>query len=379
MTRSSAVGCTAMLVLIGRKRISRMGLRIGVHPSDIDYPFISDKVSMSMSGKVRKVVRVSAGILLAAILALLVFIFSPPAPRSLPNPNGYDDFVKAGNAVIGEASDFSDLGKAALRDLVATNSEALRLFSLGLTRRCAVPTEAAITNFSSESKHLLSLKRLARLLAAEGRLYELEGRPGEAARYYALDIRLGNEISHGLPIYRLVGIAIEALGETRLATIAGELKPSEAHTVIEDLEKIEATRVRWEELLENENRWLRYNMAKTANPLAWITGWWQAHKMRSALKQRHDEALARTRLLLVELALSAYRAEKGSEPLTLDDLAPKYLQQVPLDPFSGREPVYRVRRTNWLLYSVGPDGADNGGSAYDRSHGTGDISIDSRW
>lgn len=268
----------------------------------------------------------------------------------------------------------------ATQNLVATNAEALRLFRLGLSRRCSAPTEAAITHFSSEGKGLLSLKRLAQLVAAQGRLYELEGRLGEAARWYALDIRLGDEISHGgLIIHRLVGIAMEALGAARLAKIASQLKPSQAHLVIEDLEQVEATRVTWDEVLESENQCLYHEMAKTANPLAWITGWWQAFRIRPFAKRRCNEALAHTRLLLVELALFAYRAEKGHEPLTLEDLAPRYLQQVPLDPFSGQEFVYHPRGTNWLLYSVGPDGVDNGGRAYDRSQGTGDIFVDSRW
>ena len=40
---------------------------------------------------------------------------------------------------------------------------------------------------------------------------------------------------------------------------------------------------------------------------------------------------------------------------------PEYLRRVPLDPFSGKPVIYRLEGSNWLLYSVGEDGVDNGG------------------
>src|SRR5262249_37077767 len=48
-------------------------------------------------------------------------------------------------------------------------------------------------------------------------------------------------------------------------------------------------------------------------------------------------------------------------PEKLDELAPRYLSAVPLDPFD-RKPL-RLRRLDdgILIYSVGPDGVDDGG------------------
>ena len=42
---------------------------------------------------------------------------------------------------------------------------------------------------------------------------------------------------------------------------------------------------------------------------------------------------------------------------------PDYLPEVPKDPFSGKELVYRVTPTGYLLYSVGVDGKDDGGKS----------------
>ena len=67
-------------------------------------------------------------------------------------------------------------------------------------------------------------------------------------------------------------------------------------------------------------------------------------------------------LLLVSLALRAYRLEHGSYPRTLDKLAPSYLHVIPLDPFGFGEALhYKCSGTSYVLYSIGPDGKDDGG------------------
>jgi hypothetical protein len=69
----------------------------------------------------------------------------------------------------------------------------------------------------------------------------------------------------------------------------------------------------------------------------------------------------------VELTLRCYLSEQGHAPTHLTELIPKYLQRVPLDPFSNSSLVYRSQGTNWLLYSLGPDGVDDGGKPIDRT------------
>jgi len=69
-------------------------------------------------------------------------------------------------------------------------------------------------------------------------------------------------------------------------------------------------------------------------------------------------------LLTVALALRAYRLERGEYPARLDSLVPKYLTKIPEDPFSAHKPLrYRRASNKYLLYSIGPDGRDNGGKA----------------
>lgn len=68
-----------------------------------------------------------------------------------------------------------------------------------------------------------------------------------------------------------------------------------------------------------------------------------------------------TDLLAVDLALRAYRADHGTWPQSLNELAPEYVDAVPLDPYSRRPFIYRIDESNFVLYSVGHGGEDDGG------------------
>ncbi len=67
-------------------------------------------------------------------------------------------------------------------------------------------------------------------------------------------------------------------------------------------------------------------------------------------------------LLLAKLALYAYESENGEAATSLQQLVPKYLKAVPLDPFGLNEPLrYTAIDGVWTLYSIGPDGLDDAG------------------
>ena len=70
-------------------------------------------------------------------------------------------------------------------------------------------------------------------------------------------------------------------------------------------------------------------------------------------------------LAVVQLAaaLAVYRAENGSYPEMLDALVPAVLPALPVDLFHGKPYIYRRDGEGYLLYSVGANGADDGGSS----------------
>ena len=77
-----------------------------------------------------------------------------------------------------------------------------------------------------------------------------------------------------------------------------------------------------------------------------------------ALDRSVDEChgqVAGARLTQVFLALRCYQLENGKLPGTLDDLAAKYIAQVPVDPFTEKPFIYEPDATPPRIYSVGPD------------------------
>src|SRR5690606_10130268 len=85
----------------------------------------------------------------------------------------------------------------------------------------------------------------------------------------------------------------------------------------------------------------------------------------------HDRpavSFARTRTsghaAAIALATRLFEADTGRLPETLEELVPDYLPHVPVDPFdAGGEPLrYRVVEGLPIVYSIGPDGRDDGGS-----------------
>jgi hypothetical protein len=79
-------------------------------------------------------------------------------------------------------------------------------------------------------------------------------------------------------------------------------------------------------------------------------------------------------LLQIAIALRAYRVERGAFPKGLTELVPKYMRAIPEDPFDEHlSPLrYLVKGMRYVLYSVGPDGADDSGLPIDQSSADGD-------
>jgi hypothetical protein len=92
------------------------------------------------------------------------------------------------------------------------------------------------------------------------------------------------------------------------------------------------------------------------------------HVVRQA-SDAEGRSLALTRCAIAAVAVERYRLEHGYWPRALADLEGKQLAKVPLDPYDGQPLRYRPppllgfsrSPKNIVIYSIGPDGEDNGG------------------
>jgi hypothetical protein len=326
-----------------------------------------------------------AGLLVLGVVLLLVIfgallVGGGPTRPALPNPNGFDDLVKAGQAVTGNPGDYLHLSQGDLDSLLSDNAAALRELRVGLNRQCLMPLDKIVPNLSAHVGELGGFKRLAQLLCAEGQLALMNHRSLDAGRSYLDALRLGNQMSRGgLLITRLVGIACEAMGCRGLAALIPQLSPADARVVMVQLEKIDAEHVTWPEVRRAERSCALYHVKTHLNPVLWLVSWWQTRAAVAKAEMRNKTIVAQERLLLTELALRCYQSERGAGPARLDDLVTNYLSKVPGDPFGSGSMVYHpAQNAAWIVYSVGPDGIDDGGKSAGRgSTGKGDILLDS--
>jgi hypothetical protein len=80
------------------------------------------------------------------------------------------------------------------------------------------------------------------------------------------------------------------------------------------------------------------------------------------MKLRDTLDSTENRLLATSFALRAYWLAHHAYPTSLTQLCPAYLSGVPGDLFDQDRPFkYRLSGSKYVLYSVGPDGVDDGG------------------
>lgn len=75
------------------------------------------------------------------------------------------------------------------------------------------------------------------------------------------------------------------------------------------------------------------------------------------------------------MAIERFRLREGRLPKMLDELVPDFLASVPSDPFGGGPLRYRADETEYLVYSVGPDGVDDGGRSQAPPSQTADLVV----
>jgi hypothetical protein len=95
-----------------------------------------------------------------------------------------------------------------------------------------------------------------------------------------------------------------------------------------------------------------------------------SHLMISILVPAFDRAIEQdfriltdSRLTALSLACRMYAIDHGGDfPTMLDDLVPDYLPSIPADPFATGSPLRYRSGSNAVVYSVGENGIDDGGS-----------------
>ena len=291
-------------------------------------------------------------------------------------------------------------------------------------RYCNPPSRS----FNTPFPYYARFRGLSRLLALQAQA-RAERENWSGAADSCLDaVRLGADIPYGSPLIGdLVGIACQAIGRRQMWSVVEHLNAAQSRSAISRLMSIMDRRLPYTDTLQEEKWAMQANLlevfndpkkaatladGKTDDPnvsqkqsvlfylfcsKTRIMENYTTYMDRSvqvaqqpyglhlpspplpkdpinrellpvyeAARLKNVENETQNGLLLVVLALHAFRMEHGQYPVSLNELAPVCLKKLPNDPFAVQGTFkYRVTGRSYVLYSVGPDGKDDGGMPID--------------
>lgn len=315
------------------------------------------------------------------------YFLVPPSfdQEPMPEPNAYEYFIRAGNmAWVDRNLLTNDNELAWARPIYDSNQLALAEFRRGMEFECRVP-RIPVDQESWESwfGEFRAVRELFVVLTAEAVVLRAEGHREQATRCDMEMIRFGGmTMRGGVVLNEFTSNNVIASGERDLHDNRGDLDAIALRKVCAELLEFDAIREPSDAVIGRDRRMERVMYSKIEDIPYRLKSFVDFESKRST---RFVLAFYRTRsrLLIVELALEAFLKERGAYPRELAELTPGLLKALPEDPFGNLEFFYARTAEGYLLYSVGPDGIDDGGALIDmndagKKNPKGDVKIE-RW
>jgi hypothetical protein len=338
----------------------------------------------------------------------------PPAPEPGPGGPPFPTPAPAGDT-WGEGPPDRPVAER-----VALYADVYRLTRRALTQTCRVPPPKSNDDPNPWYRQFRAMARLFRMEAHA----HFEAGQFLAAANSALDcVYMAQDItSEGWVLPWLTGCSCEAIGVRALDETIPKLSAAECRAVLRRLERVEARRLPLAQILAGEMTFQRVALKELMADPGKIREFFQSDGEQpmsdGALRMLHDrflpvswerlgehydklllnaalpyqrrqknlepprdlfvalvaphaetlflkDASTRTAALVrqVQLAARWCALEKGHLPATLSDLVPAYLRQVPDDPFGEGPLRSKLDGDTLLIYSIGPDGVDDDGTA----------------
>lgn len=275
----------------------------------------------------------AGGVTLAGVIFLALIWFR--TGEGLPQPNGYDDFVKAGGMVVGKTSNVDSTDPIQVAAFAAKNSAVLAQVRSGLAKSCRVPVEFKTDWMGRHMKEIMAFREACNVLELLAKEREAAGAIDEAVSIRLDRMRLGIEARRGgvLNDY-MVGAATEQSSIANLTRMVDRLDLTQCSQVLKALKESAGTIPVLSDVNREERRW------------KWLgSGWWQswdgikkaADELFSGSKDksliptsgRPRELSAAQGKLVLALARREFELEQGRAPASDAELVPKYLLSLP--------------------------------------------------
>jgi hypothetical protein len=319
---------------------------------------------------------------------------SAPSLGPLPQPNGYDDLVRASSELQGapppRPAQFSHLddeddqppptgpisppglslhqvNRMDVLTYLDANTSPLYRARLALSGESRVPVKF-VRGYAQESKGLRNtLTKLAELFQWEAWLAESEDRQRDASRADLDLVRMGIAVSYGgLESDAWFGYDLINGGLAGLRRRLHRMEIEPCLEAIKALDQIDEKREPYSHVIARQKQYDRAEGWRVAVAIVQLTSL-TARRTDREMSTMADEVVANLRLARIELALRVYRIRFGSDPETLNALVPGVCATLPFDPFGHQPFHYKRTPKGHSLYSVGPDNHDDEGAKLDRN------------
>jgi hypothetical protein len=270
--------------------------------------------------------RLATGVILVLLGGIVYTALSPAPAPVLPNPNGYQDLLKAANALVGWSPVFLGRNPPELRGFVVSNRTAFALARRGLSRVCRVPVEYSSAWEKRHTFEAQALRVLGGALQVRARLAESDRRFTDAAEDCLDTIRLGQEMSRGgVLLDWLSGWTVEGFGLQELRKVGAHLDRQQRLRILHLLAELEARQAPLSGAFACERDWQTHTLGLGQRLRLAIMAVFS--RMQRTLTQRKRinrsvagrERIVRTlfRQVRQELAASATPANRSRSPAPL--------------------------------------------------------------
>jgi len=294
-------------------------------------------------------------LLLAGGWLALRLAFPPFIPPPLPQPNGYDDLLRAAEMLAPRTGWYSEVDEEELAAIVEHNRPALALAREALEKECAVPLDWSADETWLGNVHLPQMgksREVARAFAAEALLAHRNGDTQSAIDLGFDSIRLGQAAAKGgLAVDWMVGQAVFAMGLHTLRDQVEQLSRGDCQNLLNDLLMLETVFELPVEISRREQAFFRATHGQLVGSYYQVLLRSQTEQTLEMLKQMERTYSAIREILQAHLAIRLFQLDESRLPKSLDELVPKYLQSVPQDPFATGSLTYRLSDEGYVLYS----------------------------
>jgi hypothetical protein len=323
---------------------------------------------------------------LAAVVVIVAawwgyrWLYPSYQPRVQPVPNGYTELVALSNKLTRRTRWYNQVSDQELGSIVTENEPFLEQAREALRTECVVALDWQADRQWFDNIHLKNIaqmKELSRAFAAEGLLDIKQGKSRLAINSGLENLHLAKAASNGgLGTDWLSGIATYTIGLMTLRDACEIAAAKDCKFLLNNLPDVREQLEPPAEITAREWHFFRRINGAWATYLTEMTFSNNRVDFENRMEDSRLTAHARAELLRLHYAIRAFQLREDRLPRALTEVIGPDLTEIPADPCGGRDFIYQVASDNYLLYSVGPNGVDDGGTESPRDPNQGDVLLE---